>query len=147
MTNRSNTENIKIWFVIGASKVLRLLLTKQLLAVGHRVVATARSTELFKPEAEPMGSNLLPLTVDLIDQSSVQNYVGETLAHFSQIDVVVNNSRFGKIGTLKKLGNKEVRKNFHINVFRMLNVIRALAPYMRLSRSDHIINISSMAGI
>ncbi|WP_394678690.1 SDR family oxidoreductase [uncultured Sphingobacterium sp.] len=137
----------KTWLITGASKGLGLILTKQLLALGHKVAATTRDVEALENELGPMSEYFLPLAVDLNNEKSVQDGVTETVRHFEGLDVVVNNAGFGQIGTLEELSDAEARKSFEINVLGMLNVIRAVMPYLRKQRKGHIMNISSMAGI
>jgi NAD(P)-dependent dehydrogenase (short-subunit alcohol dehydrogenase family) len=136
----------KIWFVTGASKGLGLALVKKLLAEGYRVAATSRNA---KELLRAVGANreaFLPLSVDLKDETSVDKAVKETIAQFGAIDVVVNNAGYGLAGSLEELSDEEVRQNFDINVFGVLNVIRKVLPYMRKQRSGHFFNIASVGG-
>lgn len=136
----------KIWFVTGASKGLGLALVKKLLAEGYRVAATSRNA---KELMRVVGANrevFLPLAVDLKDESSVDKAVKETIAHFGSVDVVVNNAGYGLTGSLEELSDDEVRQNFDINVFGVLNVIRKVLPYMRKQKSGHFFNIASIGG-
>jgi NAD(P)-dependent dehydrogenase (short-subunit alcohol dehydrogenase family) len=136
----------KIWFVTGASKGLGLALVKKLLQEGYRVAATSRNV---KELAQAVGAGrevFLPLAVDLKNESSVEKGIKETVAHFGAIDVVVNNAGYGLIGSLEELSDEEVRQNFDINVFGVLNVIRKALPYMRKQQSGHIFNITSIGG-
>lgn len=41
----------------------------------------------------------------------------------------------------------EVRRNYDTNVFGLLNVCRAVLPYMRKVKSGHVINLSSVGGL
>lgn len=135
------------WLVTGASKGLGLILTKQLLAAGFNVAATTRDKKALENEIGPASDTFLPLAMDLGDEASVKAAVADTLAQFKTIDVVVNNAGFGQIGTLEELSDAEARKSFDVNVFGMLNVIRAVMPHLRAQKSGRIMNISSMAGI
>ena len=135
----------KVWFVTGASKGLGLSLVQQLLAQGYAVAATSRNkAELKKAVGENDG--FLPLTVDLNSEASIQKAIDETVNLFGQIDVVVNNAGYGLAGSLEELTDAEARKNFDINVFGTLNVIRKVMPYLRAQQSGHIFNISSIGG-
>ncbi len=134
-------ENKKVWFVTGASKGLGLTLVKKLLSNGNRVAATSRNiSELEK--AVGNHENFLPLSVNLIDENSVEAAVSQ----FGQLDVVVNNAGYGMIGALEELSDRESRENFDVNVFGSLNVIRKTLPQMRKQQSGHIFNISSIGG-
>ncbi|MBO9563741.1 MAG: SDR family NAD(P)-dependent oxidoreductase [Niastella sp.] len=135
----------KVWFITGASKGLGLALVQQLLAKGYTVAATSRDKSALQI-AVGDNDNFLPLGVDLNSESSVQKGIDETVNQFGQIDVVVNNAGYGLIGGLEELSDAEARKNFDINVFGTLNVIRKVLPYLRAQQSGHIFNISSIGG-
>ena len=137
--------NTKVWFVTGASKGLGLSLVQQLLAQGYCVAATSRSKEeLVKAVGENV--DFLPLATDITSEASVQKAIDETVNHFGQIDIIVNNAGYGLAGGLEELTDAEARKNFDVNVFGTLNVIRKVLPYLRAQQSGHIFNISSVGG-
>ncbi|KFF06645.1 oxidoreductase [Flavobacterium reichenbachii] len=139
-------DNNKVWFITGASKGIGLLLAQKLLAQGQRVAATSRSEAgLIKVLGSP-SENFLPLEMDLTNEKSVKNAIEITISHFKTIDVLVNNAGYGLLGTLEELTDQESRKNYDVNVFGLLNVIRNTMPYMRANQSGHIFNISSIAG-
>jgi len=136
----------KIWFVTGASKGLGLALVKKLLKEGYRVAATSRNVNDLQQAVGAEREVFLPLAVDLKNESSVEKGIKETIAHFGSIDVVVNNAGYGLLGSLEELSDEEVRQNFDINVFGVLNVIRKVLPYMRKQGSGHFFNIASIGG-
>ena len=138
-------ENKKVWFVTGASKGLGLTLVKKLLSNGNRVAATSRNISDLE-KAVGNYENFLPLSVNLIDENSVEAAVRQTISKFGQLDVVVNNAGYGMIGALEELSDRESRENFDVNVFGSLNVIRKTLPQMRKQQSGHIFNISSIGG-
>ncbi|WP_207511768.1 oxidoreductase [Longitalea luteola] len=136
----------KIWFITGASKGLGLALVKQLLQQGYRVAATSRNLQDLTKAVGNKSDAFLPLAVDLKNEKSVEKGIHETIAHFGAIDVVVNNAGYGLTGSLEELSDEEVRQNFDINVFGVLNVIRKVLPYMRKQKSGHFFNIASIGG-
>lgn len=135
----------KVWFVTGASQGLGLALVKKLLAEGHKVAATSRNTGSLKAAAGD-NAGLLPLEVDIVNEASVKDAIGKTLAAFGHIDVVVNNAGYGHLGTLEELTDAEARMNFDANVFGSLNIIRNVMPHLRSRRSGLIFNIASVGG-
>ena len=139
-------ENNKVWFITGASKGLGLELAKKLLAEGFKVAATSRSESSLIKELGNSSENFLPLEMDLVDEKSVKKAIDKTVSHFKAIDVLVNNAGYGLLGALEELTDTESRKNFEVNVFGLLNVIRNTMPYMRSNRSGHVFNISSVGG-
>lgn len=136
----------KVWFVTGASKGLGLSLVKKLLKEGYRVAATSRSKTDLEKAVGINNEAFLPLAVDLKNESSVNKAISETVARFGAVDVVVNNAGYGLSGSIEELSDEEVRQNFDINVFGVLNVIRKVLPYMRKQKSGHIFNIASIGG-
>jgi len=136
----------KVWFVTGASKGLGLVLAQQLLARGYRVAATSRSLEALTKELGAASEKFLPLAVDLGSEADVTRAAGTALAHFGGLDVVVNNAGYGQLGTVEETTDAEARKNFDVNVFGVLNVLRATLPHLREQRAGHVFNISSIGG-
>jgi len=137
----------KVWFITGASKGLGLSFVKRLLNDGEKVAATSRNIhELTQAVGTIQNEQFLPLEMDLVNEQSVKTAIKKTLSHFKSIDVVVNNAGYGQMGTLEELSDAESRRNFDVNVFGLLNVIRNVMPHLRGQRSGHILNISSIGG-
>jgi len=135
----------KVWFVTGASKGLGLSLIKQLLQAGYKVAATSRKAQDIEVVTANK-ENLLALTVDITDEESVNHAIAKTIAHFGQLDVIVNNAGYSIYGSVEALSNEEFRKTIDVNLFGAVNVIRAAMPHFRKQRSGYIFNISSVAG-
>lgn len=138
--------NNKVWFITGASKGIGLELAKKLLGQGFKVAATSRNEESLIKELGNLSENFLPLEMDLVDEKSVKNAIDKTVNHFKTIDVLVNNAGYGLLGALEELTDAEARKNYEVNVFGLLNVIRNTMPILRANQSGHIFNISSVGG-
>lgn len=137
----------KVWLVTGASKGLGLVLVQRLLAEGYKVAATSRTTDaLIAAVGTQYKDNFLPLEVSLTNEQSVNDAIAQTMGAFGAIDVVVNNAGYGQFGTLEELSDEESRRNFDINVFGSLNVIRSVMPHLRAQGSGHIFNIASIGG-
>ena len=88
----------------------------------------------------------LPLETDIVNEDSVRDALAKTVAKFGTLDVVVNNAGYGQFGYVEEISDALVRKEFDVNFFGTLNVIRHALPYMRAQGSGHIFNLSSMAG-
>lgn len=137
----------KTWFITGTSQGIGLVLVKQLLASGFNVVATARNKETLKTAVGISSDQFLPLQVNLVDEESVKEAVSSAIEHFGSVDYVVNNAGYGLIGGIEESSDAEVRANFDVNVFGLLNVTRAILPHMRAAKWGHIINLSSVFGL
>jgi NAD(P)-dependent dehydrogenase (short-subunit alcohol dehydrogenase family) len=142
----TNMKTQKVWFVTGASKGLGSTLVRRLLTEGYKVAATSRNADALREQVGYEGGDFLPLEVNLTDNSSVASAITEVVAKLGTIDVVVNNAGYGQLGTLEELTDEEARKNFDVNVFGSLNVIRNVMPIFREKKSGAFFNISSIAG-
>ncbi len=145
-TTSSSSAARGVWFVTGASKGLGLVIAKKLLASGYRVAATSRSLADLTAKLGAASESFLPLELDLGSEPSARRATAATLAHFGRLDVIVNNAGYGQIGTIEEVSDEEARRNFDVNVFGVLNVLRAALPTLREQRSGHVFNISSVGG-
>lgn len=136
----------KVWLVTGASKGLGLALVKKLLDSGYNVAATSRDKNVLEQAVGYSGPEFFPIEMDLINEDNVANGIEIITQYFGAIDFVVNNAGYGQAGTLEELSDEEVRTNFDVNVFGVLNVIRCVMPQLRKQQSGHIFNISSVGG-
>lgn len=139
-------ETNKVWFVTGASKGLGLALVKRLLDDGYQVAATSRDLDELRAAVDYEGESFLPLLADVSSNESVAETVTEIIDRLGTIDVVVNNAGYGQLGTIEELTDEEARKNFDVNVFGTLNVIRNVMPVYREKKAGMFFNISSIAG-
>ena len=136
----------KTWFITGASRGFGLDITKAVLTSGDRVVATVRSKGQELSEQFNNNSNLYVVTMDVTNQEQVNSAVQQAIDHFGRIDVLVNNAGYGLLSAVEEATDQEVKRNYEVNVFGTLNVIRAVLPFMRKERAGHVINISSVGG-
>lgn len=137
--------NEQVWFITGASRGFGRALVEDLLQRGDKVVATMRKTEniSFHTSSE----NLLILPLDVTDEMQSKEAAKKAVDYFGRIDVLVNNAGFGVMGAIEEITDIEARKTYDTNVFGLLNVTRAVLPYLRKERSGHIMNISSVGGL
>ncbi len=145
MATTSNIGFKRVWFITGASRGFGALIAQAALAEGNAVVATGRNVAAI---AERLGESpaLLPLALDVTDQEQATAAVEAAIEKFGRIDVLVNNAGFGLLGAVEESTDADVRRMYDTNVFGLLNVTRAVLPWMRSKRSGHIINMSSIGG-
>ncbi len=136
----------KTWFVTGASKGFGLTLVRQLLAQGYAVAATSRHLAELQQAVPAVPGRFLALQMDLGSEESVGQAIAATVAEFGRLDVVVNNAGYGQLGALEELSDAEVRRNFDVNVFGLLHVLRLATPHLRQQASGRVFNISSVGG-
>lgn len=135
----------KTVLITGCSSGFGAAAARLFAAEGWNVVATMR-----RPDA---GSDLQDLPdvlvtrLDVQDRDSIDNAVGAAIERFGRIDVVVNNAGYGLFGVFEGTTREKVADQFEVNVFGVMDVIRATLPHFRGNRSGLYINISSGAGV
>jgi NAD(P)-dependent dehydrogenase (short-subunit alcohol dehydrogenase family) len=138
---------MKTFFVTGVSSGFGLALSEEALAAGHRVVGTVRN-EAAKADFDRLekGRSFAKL-LDVTDYAAVPRVVGEIEKEIGGIDVLVNNAGYGMEGIIEESSMEDLRRQFDVNVFGAVAVLKAVLPFMRARRLGHIINITSMGGI
>lgn len=136
----------KVWFITGASRGFGLEVTRAALAASNQVVATVRSQPTQLAAVLDNHPDLYVVQMDVTQEEQVQKAVQQGIARFGRVDVLVNNAGYGMVTAIEEATDAEVRKQYDTNVFGLLNVTRAVLPYLRQQKSGHIINISSLFG-
>ncbi|MFD6415308.1 oxidoreductase [Streptomyces sp. NPDC060194] len=137
---------MSVWFVTGASRGLGAEITRAALERGHRVVATARDADAVLRAYPERPDGLLAVGADVTEPGQLAAAVEAGLAEFGRIDVVVNNAGYGLVGAVEEVSDEAARALFDVNVFGVLNVLRATLPTLRAQRSGHVVNIGSVGG-
>jgi len=139
-------EKQKVWLVTGTSRGFGLEIVKAALEAGDKVVATVRSN-LEKLEAHLNSENLFVTVLDVTNELQAKEVAKLSREKFGRIDVLVNNAGFGLLSAVEEASSNEIKANYEANVFGLLNVTRAVLPFMRKERKGHIINLSSVGGL
>jgi NAD(P)-dependent dehydrogenase (short-subunit alcohol dehydrogenase family) len=137
----------KIWLITGVSTGLGRAIAEAALGAGDIVVGTLRQ------EAERAAfSALAPgrahsILLDVTDDKAIEPAVARIEKEVGPIDVLVNNAGYGHEGLLEESSMDEIRRQFEVNVFGAVAMMKAVLPRMRPRRKGWIFNISSMGGI
>lgn len=136
----------KVLLITGVSSGFGRALAQEALAVGHKVIGTVRSAQA-QHDFESLSANAaFGRVLDVTDFESIDRVVAEIEASVGPIDVLVNNAGYGHEGTLEESPLSEMRRQFDVNVFGAVALMKAVLPFMRKRRRGHILNITSMGG-
>jgi NAD(P)-dependent dehydrogenase (short-subunit alcohol dehydrogenase family) len=136
----------KTMLITGVSSGFGCALAEEALAAGYRVVGTVRS-EQAKQSFESLNSaNAFGRVLDVTDFDSIEDVVNGIEANVGPLDVLVNNAGYGHEGVMEESSLSEMRRQFDVNVFGAVAVMKSVLPYMRERRRGHILNITSMGG-
>ncbi|WP_199541056.1 oxidoreductase [Paraburkholderia kururiensis] len=136
----------KILLITGVSSGFGRALAEEALADGHTVVGTVRSNEA-KRDFESLSANAaFARVLDVTDFDAIDGIVRDIETSVGPVDVLVNNAGYGHEGIVEESPLSELRRQFDVNVFGAVAMIKAVLPFMRERRRGHILNITSMGG-
>jgi Short-chain alcohol dehydrogenase of unknown specificity len=143
-------ENGKTVLITGASdglgKALSLLLVKKYdlnLALCGRSKEKLDALEKEIIELNP-STNLVIRNFDMLDETTIKNFVKEIVDTFSFVDILVNNAGANpKKNLVEEVDLNDFRYMMELNCVSYLNMIQALYPAMKERKEGHIVNILS----
>jgi NAD(P)-dependent dehydrogenase (short-subunit alcohol dehydrogenase family) len=135
---------MKTILITGASSGIGKATAVRFQAEGRNVIATMRDPAAGADLAAL--DNVLVTRLDVTDAGSIATAVGEGIARFGRIDVLLNNAGYGAYGPLEAFSTERIRRQFDTNVIGLLEVTKAVLPHMRANRAGTIVNISSIGG-
>ncbi|WP_413740221.1 oxidoreductase [Sodalis sp. RH14] len=138
--------DVKTIFITGVSSGFGHALAGRAMAAGHRVVGTVRGDAARREFIARDPAHAVGRILDVTDVAAVNRVVDDIESAVGPIDVLVNNAGYGHEGILEESPLEEMRRQFDVNVFGAVAMIKAVLPYMRKRRAGHLINITSMGG-
>jgi NAD(P)-dependent dehydrogenase (short-subunit alcohol dehydrogenase family) len=137
---------IKHLLVTGVSSGFGRALAQEALAQGHRVTGTVRNAQAAQDFEGLFPGKAFARILDVTDVDAIDGVVAEIEQNQGPVDVLVNNAGYGHEGILEESPLAEMRRQFDVNVFGAVAMIKAVLPFMRARRRGHILNITSMGG-
>lgn len=140
----------KTAIVTGGGRGLGEQMATGFAEAGANVVLCSRKVEACQEVAaklEQVGVKTLALKCDISKPADVQVVVDETLAHFGQIDILVNNSGATWGAPAVEMPLEAWQKVMDVNVTGTFLMSQAVGKQMIKQRSGKIINIASVAGL
>ncbi|HEY9046403.1 MAG TPA: SDR family oxidoreductase [Ohtaekwangia sp.] len=111
---------------------------------GWNVIATMRDITMGKELSRL--NNVLVTRLDVQDRKSIDAAITLAIEHFGKIDVLINNAGYGQFGIFESISREAILNQFEVNVFGVMDVIKAILPHFRSHKGGTIVNISSGAG-
>ncbi len=137
------------WVLItGATSGIGRACARRLAQVGYGVIACGRSPQALRSlerEAETDHLLLVPLSLDVTDVQEITNAVesAEIITGGQGIDVIVNNAGYGQTGFLLELTTEQVRHQFDVNLFSVLELTKAFLPQLERNHGL-VVNMGSI---
>src|SRR5579872_4063886 len=91
--------------------------------------------------------NVLVSHLDVTDPATIDQAIKAALERFGKLDAVINNAGYGQYGIFERIPHESIQRNFNVNLFGVMNVIRAIVPVFRQQKEGLILNVSSFGGL
>jgi NAD(P)-dependent dehydrogenase (short-subunit alcohol dehydrogenase family) len=139
-------DSSKLILITGVSSGFGRALAREALDAGHRVVGTLRNAEAVAAFEELAPGRAHARVLDVTDFEAIGPVVRGIEDTLGPIDVLVNNAGYGHEGVMEESPLAEMRRQFEVNVFGAVAMMKAVLPGMRARRAGRILNITSMGG-
>jgi NAD(P)-dependent dehydrogenase (short-subunit alcohol dehydrogenase family) len=136
----------KIILITGVSSGFGRAFAEAALREGYTVIGTVRN-EYARKEFETIEpKRAKSLILDVTNFAAIAPSISKIEHEIGPVDVLVNNAGYGHEGILEESSLEDLRRQFEVNVFGAVSMMKAILPTMRRRRSGRIINITSMGG-
>ena len=132
-----------IVLVTGASSGIGYQSAILLARKGHKVYGVARRMDRMEPLK---AYGIVPVSLDVTSEESMQACVAGILAAEGRIDVLVNNAGYGYFGAIENVSLAEARRQLEVNVFGLARLTQLVLPSMREHGYGRIVNVGSVVG-
>jgi len=138
----------QVAIVTGAASGLGLAIAKKLTAEGAQVALLDLNEAALKNVASEIGSNAIPVAVDLTNETQVGNVINQIGERFGRIDVLVNSAGVTGKTNIKSqdVDTSDLRFVFDVNFMASFFTARAALPWMLKQNYGRILHIASVAG-
>ncbi|WP_462250562.1 oxidoreductase [Ekhidna sp.] len=137
----------RVWLITGCSTGFGRELVKIVSEQGEIAIGTVRNENQIK-DLEAINPDLVKgIVLDVQKQDTIDTASAFISKEFGRLDVLVNNAGYGTLGPIEETSEEEVQRQFDVNVFGCVRMIKLALPFMRKQRSGNILNITSIAGL
>ena len=128
----------KVVIITGASRGFGELIAKKFQKENFQVIATMRNVD-SSPSLKEL-DNVDIKKLDVTNKSDIKDVVDFTIEKYGRVDVLINNAGYGAFGFLEEASNEEIRYQYDVNFFGLIDCIKAVIPQMRKQKEGVIIN-------
>jgi NAD(P)-dependent dehydrogenase (short-subunit alcohol dehydrogenase family) len=139
----------KVAVITGASRGIGEAIARAFVASGARVVLAARKLDGLTAVASSLGASAHPVPAHTGREEDCVRLVAEAVAHFGQVDVLVNNAATNPhFGPMIDVSNSAWDKTFEVNLKGYFWMAREVARHLRgRDAPGAIVNVASVAGV
>lgn len=136
----------KVIVVTGANRGIGKEICRQLAAMGHTVVLTARDLASAETIADELPGQVIAMKLDVRNDNSAWTLAEKIRQQFAHVDVLINNAGVMSRQAMRKFDLDDVKATLETNFFGALRTTKHLMPLLQASASPRVINVSSGMG-
>src|SRR3954453_18521341 len=139
----------EVAIVTGAGRGIGQAIATSLAAEGASVVVADIDTESARRVADKIvagGGRAIAIQADVAEPAQVNSLIGDTLARFGRIDVLVNNAGIGSNKPFLDTTLEEWELQLRVNLTGTFLCGQAAAKAMVKNNSGRIVNVASISG-
>lgn len=139
----------KVVLITGSSTGIGKCLAIHLGKSGAKVVLNARNKERLLQtlqELQSMSIDCIALNYDISDYHQCEEIVEQTLKHYGQLDILVQNAGISMRGPVSRLNPRVVDMIFHTNLLAPYYLSSIALPELQKTEGSMVF-ISSLAGL
>lgn len=128
----------RVIIVTGANNGIGLGLAEALAAGGDQVAC-------FDLSGENLSGHKF-VRCDVTEPTQVEASIAGVIADWGRVDILVNNACLAIFAPFEEKPLSDTRREFEVNYFGYVNMIRAVLPFMKAQHGGVIHNVSSTVG-
>ena len=136
----------KVIVITGASSGIGKGLAKEFSSRGCRLALAARRIDLLEELKNELGqSGILICKTDVSVENDCKKLIDETLSHFGQIDVLINNAGISMRALFEDVDLNVLRKLMDVNFWGTVYCTKYALPHL-LKTKGSVVGVISVAG-
>jgi len=139
---------LKSIVITGVSTGIGFDLTRKFISHGYKVFGSVRNENDAERLSKEFGELYYPLIFDVTDSESIlrASKMVENKLNNETLSGLINNAGIAVSGPIMHITEGELKKQFEINLFAVLNITKTFLPFLKGENPGRIINISSVSG-
>ena len=142
--------NNKVAIITGAANGIGLAAALRFAEEGAKVKLADYDEKAGRDQENALkeqGYTVKFIQVDVANRESVETLVQQTVDHFGQIHILVNNARITRDAMLTKMTADDFSRVLDVNLTGVFNCTQAVVPHLIDQGYGKIINTSSVSGV
>lgn len=110
---------------------------------GAQVLAVDRPESAILNAHEGV-AGIVPLALSIADPGAAERIVGEAVARFGRLDILMNNAGVSGRHLVDQISDEDWNRHMDVNLTAQMKLARAAIPHLRKSAAGRIINVASV---